>query len=108
LTAGPTRLRPILMPTGAAVLGMVPLALALGRGSELEAPLATAVIGGLLTSTLLTLIVVPTVYTLFDDLGRWLRKEKRDLTAPTLVRRNERGVGREPGHPKEEGIDEEP
>jgi len=83
LTAGPTRLRPILMTTGAAVLGM--------------APLATAVIGGLLTSTLLTLIVVPVVYTLFDDLGHRFRREKRDLAAPTLVKRSERGVGSEPG-----------
>ncbi|MBS1721546.1 MAG: efflux RND transporter permease subunit [Armatimonadetes bacterium] len=69
LTAGPTRLRPILMTTCAAVFGMVPLALALGRGSETQAPLATAVIGGLITSTLLTLLVVPVVYSLFDDLS---------------------------------------
>jgi HAE1 family hydrophobic/amphiphilic exporter-1 len=68
LTAGPTRLRPILMTTLAAILGMEPLALGLGSGSELYVPLATAVIGGLATSTLLTLFIVPTVYTLFDDL----------------------------------------
>jgi HAE1 family hydrophobic/amphiphilic exporter-1 len=68
LTAGPTRLRPILMTTLAAILGMAPLALGLGSGSELYVPLATAVIGGLATSTLLTLFIVPTVYTLFDDL----------------------------------------
>ncbi len=69
LTAGPTRMRPILMTASAAILGMLPLALALGRGSEVQAPMATAVIGGLATSTFLTLFVVPTVYTLFDDLG---------------------------------------
>ena len=68
LTAGPTRLRPILMTTLAAILGMAPLALGLGSGSELYVPLATAVIGGLATSTVLTLFIVPTVYTLFDDL----------------------------------------
>ncbi len=79
LTAGPTRLRPILMTASAAVLGMLPLALALGRGSETQAPMATAVIGGLITSTLLTLLVVPTVYTIFDDLAArvrvWRRRE---------------------------------
>jgi len=77
LTAGPTRLRPILMTASAAVLGMLPLALALGKGSEVQAPMATAVIGGLATSTFLTLFVVPCVYTLLDDLPRlWRRKEK--------------------------------
>jgi HAE1 family hydrophobic/amphiphilic exporter-1 len=76
LTASPTRLRPILMTTSAAILGMIPLALAIGQGSETQAPLATAVIGGLTTSTMLTLFVVPIVYTLFDDLGRFMHKEK--------------------------------
>jgi HAE1 family hydrophobic/amphiphilic exporter-1 len=76
LTASPTRLRPILMTTCAAILGMLPLALALGQGSETQAPLATSVIGGLTTSTILTLFVVPVVYTLFDDLGRWIRRDK--------------------------------
>ncbi len=56
LTAGPTRLRPILMTASAAILGMLPLALALGKGSEVQAPMATAVIGGLATSTFLTLV----------------------------------------------------
>jgi HAE1 family hydrophobic/amphiphilic exporter-1 len=70
LMAGPTRLRPILMTTCAAILGMFPLALALGRGSETQAPLATAVIGGLMTSTFLTLFIVPVVYSLFDDVTR--------------------------------------
>ena len=68
LTAGPTRLRPILMTTLAAILGMLPLAIGIGSGSEMYVPLATAVIGGLATSTMLTLFVVPTVYTIFDDL----------------------------------------
>jgi HAE1 family hydrophobic/amphiphilic exporter-1 len=68
LTAAPTRLRPILMTTLAAILGMLPLALGIGTGSEMYVPLATTVIGGLATSTMLTLFVVPTVYTLFDDL----------------------------------------
>ena len=67
LTAGRTRLRPILMTASAAMLGMLPLALAFGKGSEVQAPMATTVIGGLLTSTALTLFVVPVVYSLLDD-----------------------------------------
>jgi len=77
LTASPTRLRPILMTTSAAILGMLPLALALGKGSETQAPLATAVIGGLTTSTALTLFVVPVVYTLFDDLSGFFQKKRK-------------------------------
>ena len=84
-TAGPTRLRPILMTTLAAILGMMPLALGLGQGSEMYVPLATVVIGGLATSTMLTLFVVPTVYTYFDDLGRRFRKDKRDLSRATMI-----------------------
>lgn len=77
LTASPTRLRPILMTTCAAILGMLPLALGLGKGMETQTPLATAVIGGLTTSTLLTLFIVPTVYTLFDDLGQRFQKKTK-------------------------------
>jgi len=68
LQAGPTRLRPILMTTIAMIIGMMPTALGLGRGSEFRAPLATPVIGGLVLSTLLTLLVIPCVYTYFDDM----------------------------------------
>jgi HAE1 family hydrophobic/amphiphilic exporter-1 len=85
LTAAPTRLRPILMTTLAAMLGMLPLALGIGKGSEMYVPLATAVIGGLATSTMLTLFIVPTVYTLFDDLARKMRKDPRDLDRPSLI-----------------------
>ncbi|HEX9251977.1 MAG TPA: efflux RND transporter permease subunit, partial [Ignavibacteriaceae bacterium] len=67
--AGPTRLRPILMTTFAMIFGMVPVALALGEGAEFRAPMGQAVIGGLITSTLLTLFIVPVVYSLLDDLG---------------------------------------
>ena len=77
LAAGPTRLRPILMTASAACLGMLPLALAIGKGSEVQAPMATAVIGGLCTSTILTLFVVPVVYSLLDDVQLlWARKKK--------------------------------
>jgi HAE1 family hydrophobic/amphiphilic exporter-1 len=65
LEAGPVRLRPILMTTAAMVFGMLPVALALSEGGEVRAPMAAAVIGGLLTSMLLTLIVVPVVYSMF-------------------------------------------
>ena len=68
LKAGPVRLRPIIMTTAATVLGMLPLALGFGAGSELRSPMAVAIAGGLITSTLLSLIVVPVLYTLLDDL----------------------------------------
>ncbi len=85
LTAAPTRLRPILMTSSAAILGMLPLALGIGRGSEIQAPLATTVIGGLASSTLLTLFVVPCVYTYFSDLGKKIRKENRDLHSTEMI-----------------------
>ncbi len=66
--AAVTRLRPIMMTSTAMILGMVPVALALGIGAEQRAPMAHATIGGLITSTLLTLIIVPVIYTLLDDL----------------------------------------
>lgn len=69
LQAGTTRLRPILMTTLAMIFGMLPLAFAIGAGAEMRAPMARAVIGGLVTSTLLSLIVVPVVYTYLDDLS---------------------------------------
>jgi len=74
LLAGRVRLRPILMTTLAMVFGMVPLALAISEGSEQRAPMGQAVIGGVLTSTLLTLVVVPVVYCYMDDLGRWFQR----------------------------------
>jgi HAE1 family hydrophobic/amphiphilic exporter-1 len=76
ITAGRTRLRPIMMTTLAMIFGMVPLALALGTGSEMRAPMARAVIGGLITSTFLTLLVVPVVYSLLDDLSQWFRRRR--------------------------------
>lgn len=75
--AGPTRLRPILMTTFAMIFGMVPVALALGEGAEFRAPMGQAVIGGLITSTLLTLFVVPVVYSILDDLSNFVSKKKK-------------------------------
>lgn len=69
LTEGcPTRLRPVLMTTLCTLLGLVPLALGLAAGSDLQAPMATVVIGGMAVSTLLTLIMIPVVYSLVEDL----------------------------------------
>lgn len=75
MQAGQTRLRPILMTTAAMVMGMVPLALGMGKGAEQQAPMAHAIIGGVLTSTLLTLIVVPVIYTYLDDAKRWTLRQ---------------------------------
>ena len=74
LVAGPTRLRPILMTTSAMVFAMLPLAMKMGEGAETRAPLAIAVIGGLITSTMLTLLVVPAGYTVMDDFQQWVAR----------------------------------
>jgi HAE1 family hydrophobic/amphiphilic exporter-1 len=68
LEAGRVRLRPIIMTTVTTVFGLTPMALGIGRGADLRAPLAIAVIGGLTVATLLTLIVVPVVYSLVEGL----------------------------------------
>lgn len=83
LEAGPTRLRPILMTAMTTILAMIPMALGLGEGTQMMAPMAIAVIGGLSASTVLTLVVVPLIYTFFDDIHeksaarKKRRKEKR-------------------------------
>ena len=74
LLAARVRLRPILMTTLAMIFGMVPLAFALTEGSEVRAPMGQAVIGGVITSSLLTLVVVPVVYCYMDDLAVWARR----------------------------------
>jgi HAE1 family hydrophobic/amphiphilic exporter-1 len=76
MAAGPVRLRPILMTTAAMIFGMLPVALALGEGGEQRAPMAVVVMGGLITSTVLTLVVVPVVYSLFEGARRRLFKKK--------------------------------
>jgi HAE1 family hydrophobic/amphiphilic exporter-1 len=72
--AGRTRLRPILMTSIATILGLVPMALGLGEGAELQAPMARVVIGGLIASTLVTLVLIPAVYTLFEEGFSGLRR----------------------------------
>ncbi|MGV8823614.1 efflux RND transporter permease subunit [Methylibium petroleiphilum] len=74
LHAAQVRLRPILMTTLAMIFGMVPLAFALSEGSEQRAPMGQAVIGGVITSSLLTLVVVPVIYCYLDDLASWARR----------------------------------
>ncbi len=84
MTAGSIRLRPILMTTATTVLGLLPMALGIGDGAELRAPMAVAVISGLITSTALTLIVIPTIYSLLDGAVAWLagaRTKKRNRAA---------------------------
>ncbi|MDX2239311.1 MAG: efflux RND transporter permease subunit [Leptolyngbyaceae cyanobacterium bins.302] len=74
LLAGPVRLRPILMTTAATLLGMVPIALGWGAGAELRTPMATTIMGGLVTSTILSLIVIPVFYAVFDDIRQIAKK----------------------------------
>jgi HAE1 family hydrophobic/amphiphilic exporter-1 len=93
IAAARVRLRPILMTTLAMIFGMLPLAFELGAGAEFRAPMARAVIGGLITSTLLTLLVVPVVYTYLDDLGAlfvrwWTRRVPEHAREAEAVRDN--------------------
>jgi HAE1 family hydrophobic/amphiphilic exporter-1 len=96
LEAGPTRLRPILMTTATIVFAMFPLALKLEEGAESRAPMAIVLIGGVMTSTLLTLVLVPVMYTYLDDLSRlpafarahvpsWLRLRRRPAPLPPIM-----------------------
>ncbi|MBI1755864.1 MAG: efflux RND transporter permease subunit [Fimbriimonas ginsengisoli] len=75
--AGPVRLRPIMMTTSALVLGMLPVALAIGRGSEFRETLGISIIGGIALSTMLTLFVIPCSYTVFDDISESLMRRKK-------------------------------
>jgi multidrug efflux pump subunit AcrB len=81
--AGQVRLRPIMMTTAAMIGGMLPLALGLGEGGENQAPMGRAIIGGVITSTLLTLVVVPVIYTYLDG---WTQARKRARARRTAAR----------------------
>jgi HAE1 family hydrophobic/amphiphilic exporter-1 len=94
LQSGRIRLRPIIMTTVAMIFGMLPLAFALGEGSEQRAPMARAVIGGLITSTLLTLFVVPVMSTLLEDGVAWVR------SAPARLKDLRGGGRRKPDMPR--------
>jgi HAE1 family hydrophobic/amphiphilic exporter-1 len=87
IEAGRIRLRPILMTTLALIAGMVPVALGLGEGADFRAPLGRAVIGGVITSTILTLVVIPTVYEILDEwrehlFARFGRRAVAHVSAP--------------------------
>ncbi len=86
--AGPTRLRPIVMTTLALIFGMLPVALAVGRGSEFRETIGITIIGGIILSTLLTLLVIPCSYTIFDDLsigiGKLFRRGRSNDPEPPL------------------------
>jgi hydrophobe/amphiphile efflux-1 (HAE1) family protein len=84
--SGHKRARPIVMTTVAMVAGMLPVASGLGEASDFRQPMAIAVIGGLITSTLLTLVIVPAVFTLFDDIERWAAPKASKILAgsPTM------------------------
>jgi hydrophobic/amphiphilic exporter-1 (mainly G- bacteria), HAE1 family len=86
LLAAKVRLRPILMTTLAMIFGMVPLAFALTEGSEQRAPMGQAVIGGVITSSLLTLVVVPVVYCYMDDLAHWFKRLFTGKAGPASAR----------------------
>ncbi|MDX2064541.1 MAG: efflux RND transporter permease subunit [Fimbriimonadaceae bacterium] len=84
LEAGPTRLRPIMMTSLALVIGLLPVALAIGRGSEFRETLGIVIIGGVTLSTILTLVVIPCSYTIFDDWSLWLGRIRRgDFSSPS-------------------------
>ena len=95
--AGRTRLRPILMTSIATALGLVPMSLGIGEGSELQVPLARVVIGGLTTSLLITLVLVPTVYTIFEEgLPALFRRSKP--IEQRRERKRKRETHRHPAH----------
>jgi len=81
--AGPVRLRPILMTTVAMIFGMLPSAIGTGEGAETRQPMSIAIIGGLISSTMLTLLVVPVVYSLLDPLSEWIKRRFLDTGKTT-------------------------
>ena len=81
LQAGPIRLRPIMMTTLSMICGMLPVAVGFGAGSEYRQPMGVSVIGGVITSTVLTLVAVPVAYSLIDDIGRWIVRRFRRMPA---------------------------
>ncbi|HEX6036411.1 efflux RND transporter permease subunit, partial [Longimicrobium sp.] len=97
IEAGRVRLRPIVMTTAAMIFGMLPIAIGMGEGGGFRAPMARAVIGGLITSTLLTLVVVPVAYTYFDDFGGWVargfKRKPREAKAPAAAPKPGYGPG---------------
>jgi HAE1 family hydrophobic/amphiphilic exporter-1 len=83
VTAGTQRIRPILMTSLTTILALVPLTIGIGESASLRSPMALAVIGGLVSSTLLTLVVIPCVYLVFDNLGRIISGNRRSSEIPS-------------------------
>jgi len=83
--AGVVRLRPILMTAFSTIAGILPIAIGFGAGAESRRPMGVAVVGGMLTSTFLTLVIIPVVYTLFSDFGAWVRSLGRKSKVPETV-----------------------
>jgi len=98
LHAGPARMRPILMTSAAMVLGMLPTAVGDGPGSEFRGPMAMGVIGGVISSTLLTLIVVPIFYLLLE----WVSRSARHLWVRWILGKSLEERRHEPRTPTEE------
>ena len=94
--AGAVRLRPIIMTTLAMIFGMLPIAMGMGEGGGFRAPMARAVIGGLITSTLLTLVVVPVAYTYLDGMGDWFKRRLVSKERAREIEEERKASGLEP------------
>ena len=104
IEAGRVRLRPILMTTFALIAGMMPVAIGAGEGADFRAPLGRAVIGGVITSTVLTLLVIPTFYEIMTEWRDWLLGKLHGQEARARSRRPRRtGVGRGPSRGDQAG-----
>src|SRR5437870_13867169 len=75
IQAGRVRLRPILMTPFSTIAGILPIAIGFGAGAESRRPMGVAVVGGMLTSTFLTLVIIPVIYTWFSDLAAWVKRK---------------------------------
>jgi multidrug efflux pump len=85
MASGQVRLRPILMTAFSTIAGILPIAIGFGAGAESRRPMGVAVVGGMLTSTFLTLLIIPVVYTLFSDLTAWIRGEPKHALVPNAT-----------------------
>lgn len=84
LTSGRLRLRPILMTAISTIAGILPIAIGFGAGAESRRPMGVVVVGGMITSTMLTLFVIPVIYTVFADVAAWIRGRPGSRTAPSI------------------------
>jgi hydrophobic/amphiphilic exporter-1 (mainly G- bacteria), HAE1 family len=107
LRSGPTRFRPIMMTTLSLVFALLPIATGIGKGSELRQPMAAAVTGGMLFSTFLTLLVVPALYSIVDDIqNRWYAPLKRLIFGAGNAPDESDGKGPRDDSPRDDGDDE--